>query len=360
MNKYSRVCCLFISWLMAWSLSAQTTVDLLFAGDLMQHQAQIDAARTASGYNYDSCFVLVSPEIRKADLAIANLEVTFAGKPYKGYPQFSAPDEFLSAIQNAGFDVLVTANNHCLDGGKKGLSRTIQMLDSLKIPYAGTYRTSEERTSRYPLLVEKKGVRIALLNYTYGTNGLEVQSPQIVNYIDTIQIKRDMQTVRRMRPDVVIALMHWGLEYKSLPEASTRKLAHWLIRQGVDHVIGSHPHVVQPMEVVTDTLTNSKHLIVYSLGNYISNMSKIGTDGGLMVRLQLKKDQHATVMSQCDYSLVWVSRPVLSGKKQYQLYPAANPPKNLTPAEDVKLEYFVKESRKLFKKYNIGIKEYFF
>ena len=335
------------------------TVDLLFAGDLMQHQAQIDAARMTSGYDYHACFARMKTEIGRADVAVANLEVTLAGKPYRGYPQFSAPDEYLTAIKEAGFDVLLTANNHCLDGGGKGLERTLCMLDSLHIDHLGTYRTAEERAQRHPLLVETKGMRIAFLNYTYGTNGLEVKSPQIVNYIDTALIKKDLRQARAMRPDAIIACMHWGLEYKNLPEASTRRLARWLIDQGVDHVIGSHPHVVQPMEVVTGK-DGKRHLLVYSLGNYISNMSKIGTDGGLMVRLQLTKEHDATRMSHCAYSLVWTSRPVLSGKKQYEIYPAARPPEGMTEAEQQRLNRFVKESRKLFEKHNSGIKEYFF
>lgn len=352
--------CLLLGCIL-WHAAPAQTVDLLFAGDLMQHQAQIDAARTATGYNYDSCFTLVKPEIEKADLAVANLEVTLAGKPYKGYPQFSAPDEYLKAVKDAGFDVLVTANNHCLDGGKKGLARTISMLDSLRIPFAGTYRDATERSRRYPLLVEQNGLRIVFLNYTYGTNGLKVSPPQVVNYIDTLQIRKDIQAARRLRPDAIIALMHWGLEYKSQPEASTRQLARWLIREGVDHIIGSHPHVVQPIEVWEDEKERSRrHLVVYSLGNYISNMSKSGTDGGLMVRLQLTKKGETTRLSNCAYSLVWVSRPVLSGKSQYRLYPAANPPQDLTPAERTRLHTFVGESRRLFEKYNRGIKEYVF
>ena len=351
---------LCVVWLLAEKVPAQT-VDLLFVGDLMQHQAQIDAARTESGYSYDTCFDLVRPEIEKADLAVANLEVTLAGKPYKGYPQFSAPDEFLEALKRAGFDVLLTANNHCLDRGKKGLERTVRMLDSLNIPYAGTYLNADERTKRYPLLLEKNGLRIAILNYTYGTNGLKVQSPQVVNYIDTVQIKQDIHEAKRLCADAIIALMHWGMEYKSLPEDSTRELAKWLLNEGVDHIIGSHPHVVQPIEVVAHAAdTSRKHLVVYSLGNYISNMSKIGTDGGLMVRLRLQKKKGVTHMVHCDYSLVWVSRPILSGKKQYKLYPATNPPKGISPAEEVKLEYFLQESRKLFEKHNKGIKEYYF
>ncbi|EJX05497.1 Capsule synthesis protein, CapA [gut metagenome] len=148
-------------------------------GDLMQHQAQIDAARTAVGtYDYSACFARVKEQIAQADVAIGNLEVTLGGKPYQGYPTFSAPDEYLLAIQEAGFDVLLTANNHCLDRGKPGLERTIQQLEAHNIPFAGTYRNVAERTQRYPLFIEKKGFRIALLNYTYGTNGIPVPSPQ--------------------------------------------------------------------------------------------------------------------------------------------------------------------------------------
>lgn len=122
---------LFLLWF-GLSLSAQDQISLLFVGDLMQHQAQIDAARQGDGYNYNDCFRHVKKEISEADMAIGNLEVTLGGKPYRGYPVFSAPDEYLYAIKEAGFDVLLTANNHCLDKGKLGLERTILMLDSLK------------------------------------------------------------------------------------------------------------------------------------------------------------------------------------------------------------------------------------
>lgn len=115
--------------------SAQERITLLFVGDLMQHQAQIDAARTPEGtYDYSSCFALVKEQIAQADIAIGNLEVTLGGRPYKGYPAFSAPDEYLSAIKEAGFDILLTANNHCLDRRRHGLERTLLMLDSLDMP----------------------------------------------------------------------------------------------------------------------------------------------------------------------------------------------------------------------------------
>lgn len=342
------------------SLSAQEHISLLFVGDLMQHQAQIDAARQEDGYHYEDCFRHVKEEISRADIAVGNLEVTLGGKPYAGYPAFSAPDEYLYAIRDAGFDVLLTANNHCLDRRRKGLERTIQMLDSLRIPFAGTYRTPEERRIRYPLLVEKNGFRIAFLNYTYGTNGIAPTAPNVVNYIDREQIKKDILAARRQFPDAIIACMHWGVEYRSLPEHSERELADWLIQQGVDHVIGSHPHVLQPMEVVRDSSSPALHLVVYSLGNFISNMSKEKTDGGVMVRLDLQRVFRITRLVDCGYALVWTSRPALSGKKNFELYPAGFVDKSIQNEELRKMKLFLEDARTLYGKHNKGIKEYFF
>lgn len=325
----------------------------------MQHQSQINAARTTTGYDYSTCFEYVKEEIGKADLAIANLEVTLGGKPYKGYPAFSAPDEFLTAIHDAGFNVLVTANNHSLDRGKSGLERTIRLIDSLQIPHAGTYANSEEREKKYPLLLEKNGFRIALLNYTYGTNGISVTPPNIVNYIDTLIIAKDIEASKALQPDVIIACMHWGIEYQSLPDKEQKFLTDWLLQKGVNHIIGSHPHVVQPIEVRTDSLTNDKHLVVYSLGNYISNMSARRTDGGLMVKMELVKDSIVR-LNNCEYSLVWTARPAQSGEKNHQLLPV-NLPSELVPVKARNsLKIFTDDARSLFSKHNRGIKEYTF
>ena len=335
------------------------TLSLLFAGDLMQHQAQIDAARTANGYDYSSYFKFIKDEIESVDLAIGNLEVTLGGKPYRGYPAFSAPDEYLTAIRDAGFDVLITANNHCLDSGRKGLERTINLLDSMNIPHAGTYINAIEREKQYPLMLEKKGFRIALLNYTYGTNGIKVTSPNIVNYIDTAVIAKDIQISKEKHPNAIIACMHWGIEYESLPNKEQVFLTDWLLKKGVTHVIGSHPHVVQPMEVRQDSLTGNKHLVVYSLGNFISNMSVRRTDGGLMVKMELVKDS-TTRLNHCEYSLVWVARPIQSGWKNHTLIPVNIPEDSLPVNTRNPLRIFTNDARTLFNKHNQGIKEYIF
>lgn len=336
------------------------TLRLLFAGDLMQHKEQINAARTKTGgFDYSPYFKYVKDEIQKADFAIANLEVTLGGKPYTGYPTFSAPDEYLTAIHEAGFNVLLTANNHSLDRRKRGLERTIKKLDSLKIQRAGSYLSLTERKQKYPLILNKNGIRIAILNYTYGTNGIRPTTPNIINYIDTITMSHDIEASKALKPDAIIACMHWGMEYQSLPNKEQKFLANWLLNKGVNHVIGSHPHVVQPIELRKDSLTSSKHLIVYSLGNYISNMSARKTDGGIMVSMELVKDS-TTRLSRCGYSLVWTARPIQSKKKNYQLLPVNFPtdsiPKNIRNS----LNIFTNDTRSLFSKHNEGIKEYFF
>ena len=371
----------FILLLYGVTLSAQERITLLFAGDLMQHQAQINAARAPDGkYDYSPCFSLVKEQISRADIAVGNLEVTLGGKPYRGYPTFSAPDEYLQAIKDAGFDVLLTANNHCLDRGKKGLERTIARMDSLSIPHAGTYRNMEERRQRYPLFIRKKGFCIAILNYTYGTNGLKAASPNIVNYIDKETILEDIRSARAVQPDAIIACMHWGEEYHSLPDRGQRELADWLLEQGVTHIIGAHPHVIQPMEL--REAGNRQHVVVYSLGNFISNMSAANTDGGLIFTLELEKyplpqpvhplrgnlsyspSLEPFTLSfpfsrvvRCGYTLVWTARPALTGKKNYILYTSYSPVDGLPQSARKRLNIFMENSRKLLQQHNKGIFE---
>ena len=344
------------------SAQEQERITLLFVGDLMQHQAQIDAACTDSNtYDYSSCFSLVKKQISQADIAIGNLEVVLGGEPYRGYPAFSAPDEYLYAIKDAGFDVLLTANNHCLDRGKKGLERTITMLDSLQIRRVGTYRDSTDFIQNDPLLISYKSGswRIALLNYTYGTNGLRPTSPNRVNYINKDRILQDIRIAQAWHSDVIIACMHWGDEYHSLPNNEQRQLAQWMFAHGVDHIVGSHPHVIQPLELHTDSVTGKHHLLAYSLGNFISNMSKMNTDGGLVLTLQLEKQSsfgnnsyYRTNLTHCEYNLVWTGRPILIKKKNFMLFPSDYPLDSLSITARNRLSIFLKNSRNLLQKYN--------
>lgn len=332
-------------------------VTLIFGGDLMQHEPQIKAARTANGtYDYSDVFDYMAPEIQRADIAIANFEVTLGGPPYKGYPQFCAPDEYLKAAIDCGFDVLTTCNNHSVDTYARGINRTIQMMDSLGVKHLGTYRNAAEREALYPFIIEHDSIRICLLNYTYGTNGIRVPAPCVVNLIDTTVIARDIAKAKSMNPDVIICMPHWGDEYVLLPNKGQRDLADWLFAHGVDHIIGGHPHVVEPIEVREQN--GEKHLLAYSLGNFVSNQSRPNTDGGTMVRMTLTKRDGHTTLTDCGYNLYWVSRPVTSGRRQYRVLPAGFPADSLNATERAKRDTYLKNTRALFAKHNKGIEEY--
>ena len=277
----------------------------------MQHKAQLDAALQPDGtYNYSGCFTLVTPEIEAADIAVCNFETTLGGAPYTGYPQFCSPDEYAQAVRDAGFDIFLTANNHCMDRRNRGLVRTLDVLDSLGIKHLGTYRNQAERDSLYPYIIEQGNIRIALLNYTYDTNGIPVAPPCIVNYIDTVVIKMDLARARELKVDCIIACMHWGTEYMLQPDAKQKKLEDWLYAHGVDHIIGGHPHVVQPVRTLPDYRNRPiRHLTVWSLGNYISNMSAPNTYNGLAVTLHLKKNILDTRMTRYNIHPNHTNRP---------------------------------------------------
>ena len=335
------------------------TLNLLIAGDLMQHGPQIKAALQPDGsYNYEECFAKVKPEIEWADVAIGNFEVTLGGKPYSGYPQFRAPDEYLGAIIDAGFDVLLTANNHCLDSRRKGLERTIMMMDSLHVPHLGTYVNRQERDSLYPFLIEKNGLRIVLLNFTYGTNGIAIEKPNVVNLMDTTEIAHDILKAKALEPDVIIAIPHWGIEYQTLPSSEQKKIANWLLRKGVDHVIGGHPHVAQPLELRNE----GRNLVAWSLGNVISNQSKPNTYGGYMVRLELTKRDTVTTLSDCSYMLYWVSRPQDNPQQHQYRILSLDEPDSLLNATEQRLRNSIRTSmRNLMEKHNVGnIREHTF
>jgi 2',3'-cyclic-nucleotide 2'-phosphodiesterase (5'-nucleotidase family) len=291
-----------------------TEVSLLFAGDVMMHVPELDAARIDStdGYNFTSFFQYVSPVIQKADIAVANLETTFGGKPYSGYPQFSSPDTLAWFLKRAGFDLMVTANNHAADRGTRGINGTLNGLDRAGLAHTGTFSDSLERAKKYPFIIDKKGIKIAFLNYTYGTNGLVVHAPVIVNYIDTIQIKKDILAARQKKADAIIIVFHWGIEYQRFPNEEQKKIARYCLANGIDIVIGSHPHVVQPAIWETyrkagDTI-DRKGLVLYSLGNYVSNQRQKYTDGGIMFSFTLRKNKlkKTTAVVNPEFLPTWV------------------------------------------------------
>lgn len=303
------------------SFSQKRTVRLLFGGDAMQHLPQVEAAKTGDEFNYDSCFILVKDRISQADIASVNFETTLGNKPYTGYPMFSSPDEFAVSLKNAGFNLFAQANNHALDRGRYGLERTIDILDSIGIKHTGTFKTAETRELYYPLMVIKNGIRIAFLNYSYDTNGLRIETPNQINLIDTIEIKRDIHRAHMYNPDIIIAIMHWGEEYQTYPTHNQRRLTKFLQNNGVRIIIGHHPHVIQPISI-TNKEDKIDKVVYYSLGNFISNQQKINTDGGMIAEIVISKteDKVKTEIESCDYWLLWVWKNSRA-KNNYMLIP---------------------------------------
>lgn len=325
-NTYKAHALLLLLCLASVTMAQAQSLKVIFAGDLMGHGPQHKAARTAdSSYDYTPCFRFVEDYIKSADLAIVNLEVTLAGPPYTGYPQFSSPRELALAAKNAGFDIMTTANNHCMDRGKEGLERTLRVLDTLGIPHLGTYRDREQRDLEHPLMVERNGVRLALLCYTYGTNGIEVQKPNVVNFIDTLEMARDLRVAKEKGADFVITLIHWGIEYALKANAEQEQTARWLLERGCDAVIGGHPHVVQNFTLDAN-LHNDRYpeIVVYSMGNLVSNQRDVNCDGGIMIELDLQKNFFDTRVVGCRYMPYWVHRGTFDGLYQYYIVPSTD------------------------------------
>lgn len=347
-----------------WAQVPAKQVKLLFVGDVMQHGGQIQGAHNAKkdAYDYRDCFQFVKPFISEADIAIANLEVTHAGKPYKGYPQFSAPPELSEGLVDAGFDVILTSNNHSCDGGAKGVTKTLDVLDKLGVKHTGTFRNKAEREQNYPLMVEKNGLKVAVLNYTYGTNGLSVAAPLIINYIDSTVMKADFKKAKTLGADIIICTMHWGTEYQSLPNDYQKKWEAFCYRQGADMVIGGHPHVLQP--VVQKTIAGEEKLTAWSLGNFVSNQRDRYTDGGMMLSTTVSVDSaNALVFLETNHCFTWVFPRQESLVKPYYILPDFDYNTHradfLDAASLAKMQLFFNDSRSLFREHAKGSTEQF-
>lgn len=297
---------------------------LLFAGDAMQHERQLNAARIASGgYDFSASFEGIRPLVQQADYAVVNLETPLGGAPYSGYPMFCAPDAFLDALVNAGFDFFLTANNHALDRHDRGVTRTIGQLAARGLPHTGTFANDSLRRRLTPSIVNVNGFRIAILNYTYGTNGITERNGVVVNRIDPERIAADIAGARHFGAEIVVVCPHWGIEYRTYPSQEQKQLADLFLQYGADMVIGSHPHVIQPMEMRHNPATGRPAVIVYSLGNFISGMRTTDTRGGALAHITLKRDPFGTpYIAEAYPSTVFVE--TVPGDKAFLLHPATD------------------------------------
>lgn len=288
-------------------LTVVDTLSILFMGDVMQHRQQLHSAlipgtdsTLSSSYDYSSYFAHVQHFIDEADFTVANMEFCLGGPPYTGYPSFSAPEALAEEAAEAGIDLFLCANNHICDKGRRGLVSSLEKYGKIGVPVTGVYRDSLDELEHNPFIAEIGGVRVAFINFTYGTNGIRVPEPFIVNMMDKEKVREAFVRAREMEADIIIALPHWGQEYTTVPDSRQREWAEFLLECGADAVIGSHPHVIQPVEFP----------VAYSMGNFISNMSLRNTELGLMIILKIAVTSYGdSYVAGLEAVPVWCSRP---------------------------------------------------
>ena len=269
-------------------------VSLVAIGDIMCHNTQFKDAYKNGSYDFSYVFENIKPNIENADIAIGNLETTFAGskRGYSGYPQFNTPEILATNLKELGIDVLTTPNNHCLDTGYSGLESTIDFLDEAGISHTGTFKTPEEQNNI--LFKEINGIKFAFLAFTYGTNGIPIPKGKeyCVNLIDKDLILSQIKLAKEGNPDVICTSMHWGIEYQRQPNNEQKELADFLFSNGVDIILGSHPHVLEPFEKREVTLedgTVKDGFVIYSLGNFMSGQNQTHTKNSIILNINITK-----------------------------------------------------------------------
>lgn len=296
--------------LTARPLFKQDTLSICVMGDMMMHTKQIETARKADGtYDFSSYFSLIEDDIKAADLAIANMEYCLAGEPYTGYPTFSAPDNYGEYMARCGFNIFLAANNHIFDKGAAGAERTLIKFRELEKKYGikvcGLSESAQTRDKSHPLKVVRRGLRIGIINFTYGTNlGSEKHWPK-TNYMNEKSLIQDALT-KAADCDLTIVLPHWGTEYELKHSKSQEEMAMWLADNGADIIIGAHPHVPQD----AGTISPNNVPVAYSLGNGVSNMSAPNTQLELMATIRfIRNEDGSTRLLPIKFTYLWCSRP---------------------------------------------------
>ena len=264
--------------------AAEATI--IMVGDMLMHTPVNDSGKQEDGsYNYDHLFANVQSVVQEADLALVNQEVIISGRDagLKGYPRFNSAFELGDSLVDAGFDVILHATNHAMDMGKEGLLRCVEFWESTypEVDVVGIY--DAEETAAEICITEVEGIRIAILNYTYGTNGIALPEdmPYAVDMWDEDAIRADIASAKE-QADFIIVCPHWGKEYVFEEIKKQQKWAQFLADEGVDLCIGTHPHVIEPVKWINGKDGNEM-LVYYSIGNFVNATS--GTASGVAARM---------------------------------------------------------------------------
>ena len=258
-------------------------------GDILMHDTVYKDAYNGVKYNFDPIFQNVNGLLEKPDILTANQESTLGGVELgvSSYPCFNSPHEVADALVHTGVDIVSTANNHTLDKGEKGIDSEVHYLDSIGLPHVGSFLNEQDRQRLR--IIEKNGIKLAFLSYSYGTNGIPVPDGKdfLVNLINRDIMKEEIHRAKKAA-DVVVMSIHWGNEYQRIPTDEQKDLANFLANEGVDIIFGSHPHVLQPMEWIKTT-DGRKTFVIYSLGNFISGQMGDYKDIGGLATIDITK-----------------------------------------------------------------------
>lgn len=323
---------------------ASSKISLVMVGDILLHDRVEESAVQADGSrDFSAIFSETGKTISDADLAIVNQEVIIGGSGLgiSGYPAFNAPYEIGDALAETGFDVVCHATNHALDKGKKGILNCIDFwrTNYPQMGILGIHDSSEEQDDIY--IFEKDGIKIAILNYTYGTNGISLPSdmPYAVDMLEEEKVISDIQKAEA-EADFTIVCPHWGTEYQLTPSAQQKKWSRIFLEQGVDLVLGTHPHVIEPVEWLTDEATDNKMLVYYSLGNYVNWTS--GTGAGVsnrmvggMATVTLEKKSETEPVEISEYGVEALVCHVRSGSNGVRVYPLGSYTQELAAENEI-------------------------
>lgn len=303
---------------MGRSVTEKITIGAI--GDILMHDRVYKYAYNGHRYNFDPLFADVKSLLKKPDILTANQESTLGGLKLglSSYPTFNSPHEVADALVHTGVDIVSTANNHSLDKGEKGIDSEAKYLNSIGLPHVGSFIDEEDREKLR--ILNKNGIKIAFLAYTYGTNGIPIPDDKdfLVNLINRDIMKDEIHRAKKVA-DVVVMSIHWGNEYQRFPTDEQKNLAQFLADEGADIIFGSHPHVLQPMDWIR-TKDGRKAFVVYSLGNFISGQSGNYKDIGGMATIDISK-QVSEKGSSITLSNPHFYPTFVSKKKHYKVYP---------------------------------------
>ena len=308
-----------------------TTATMCIAGDIVAHMPLAADAWNGEKYDFTHIFADAKQYYEAADYTTACLETTFNGPPYSGFPQFCAPDELAADLKSVGFNLVSTANNHSMDTYYSGLVRTLDVLDAAGLEHVGTYRTQEERDA--VKIIDVGGIKLAMLAYTFSTNGLPVDSdhPYCVSVytsdymtncseVNYDLIQSDLDKAKQSGADAIAVYVHWGNEYHTAPSEQQEQLADYLFEHGATLVLGGHAHVPQPMELreLPDGRTG---YLCYCLGNLISNQFDPYTNLTAAVTLTLTKSGETgeVTVSGAEYAPMFMLHAGDSNEGRYRL-----------------------------------------